>query len=169
MVTRREHIHEPEPCVWLEELYGEPLSAEPSVEDFYRQLEVSVERLSSYGPATDVIAERSPLDFIAYMLALDDLRRGSASEAVKRAITLAADGIAHIDLLIVLPLNITDSIAVPEDEDPELREAMNERLVEIVASDQFDLLGGRSVRVAELEGTPRRRLSELERLIAGTR
>jgi hypothetical protein len=59
----------------------------------------------------------------------------------------------HVDLLVVLPLD--GSIAAPDDEDPELRESMNDHLLDLVAS--------ADVRRIELHGDRRRRLEALER------
>lgn len=141
-----DYVLEPEPYEWLDDA-GE----EPGVDEFFRQLEISVERLQAYPPGARVIAERSPLDFVAYLLALGDLRRGErASDVIDSAIELAASGMRHVDLLVVLP---GDEIDAPDDEDPELREAMNERLLELV---------GAEPRVLELRGSPRERLAMLE-------
>jgi AAA domain-containing protein len=164
----RDYVHEPEPYEWLEELHGESFAEEPGVDDFQRQLELSVERLSAYGRGARVIAERSPIDFVAYMLALRDLRRGGrASGRVEAVVELAARGMEHVDLLVVLPLNETDGIVASESEESELREAMNDRLLEIVATDEFGLLGG--LRVIEVQGTRRARLAALERAIGEVR
>lgn len=164
LAAHREYIHEPEPYVWLEELYGEPLPAEPRAADFFRQLEISVERLRGYERGACMIAERSPLDFIAYLLALQDLGRGD-SAVLGEALALAADGLAHLDALVVLPLNEGDAMEVPEDEDPELREAMNDRLIELVEGGAFGPLARGPLRVAELQGTQHRRLAGLEQFL----
>lgn len=132
LAAHAEFAHEPEPYEWTGDA------------DFHRQLDVSVERLSRYGPGTRVIAERSPLDFVAYLLA--------EGEAVEEAMELAREGMAHVDLLVVLPLD--GSIDCPADEDLELREAMNERLLELV-----DDAG---VRIVELHGSREARLRALE-------
>lgn len=161
--VHRDYLHEPEPYEWLEEMYGEP-----TVDDFYRQLEISVERLSSHGPGVRVIAERSPVDFLAYILALQDLARaGQDCALTATAAELAAAGLAHVDLLVVLPLNDRDGIDAPESEDPELREAMNERLLDLIASDPYALFVSGSPRMIELHGTPQQRLHALERAVAG--
>jgi len=141
LAAHPEFAHEPEPYEWLDDA-----SAEPDAEDFYRQLELSVSRLRAYGSGAHVIAERSPLDFVAYILALGD--RGLADAAR----TLAAQGMGHVDLLVVTS---PDGIHVPDDENPELREAMHEHLLELVAD--------ADVRVIELHGPPHRRLAEVER------
>lgn len=160
--AHRDYVPIPEPYELLGELYDDP-----TADDFHRQLEVSVETLRGCGPGANAIAERSPLDFLAYILALHDLRRGSRSfPPIEPAVALAASGLAHIDLLVVLPLNDSDGIACPDDEDVELRDAMNERLLELITTDEFDLLSGGNVRVIEVEGTPRQRLAAVEKVIA---
>ncbi|HYC94032.1 MAG TPA: ATP-binding protein [Thermoanaerobaculia bacterium] len=135
-----EYVHEPEPYEWLVEWYGE-------APDFERQLELSVERLCGYGPGAKVLAERSPLDFLAYMRAASGDTGGPLFE-------LAMRGMEHVDLLVLLPI---EEIDAPEDEDPELREAMHEQLIELVA--------GWDGRMLELHGDRRRRLAALEQLI----
>ena len=140
LAVHRDYEHEPEPYELLE-LYGEAPGDEPAAEDFHRQLELSVETFRRYAPGARVIVERSPLDFAAYLLALGEM------------IELPVSAMEHIDLLVVLPLDGT--IDAPEAEDPELREAMNDRLLELV--EQCD------VRVVEVQGTRRERLAALER------
>lgn len=162
--AHREYVHIPEPYELLGEVYEDP-----SVDDFHRQLEVSVETLRAYALGANAIAERSPLDFVAYILALHDLRRGGrAFPPIEPAIALAAAGLAHVDLLVVLPLHDSDGIVCPGEEDVGLRDAMNERLLELITTDEFDLLSGGKIRVIEVEGSPRRRLAAVERAVAGT-
>lgn len=167
LAAHREYVHEPEPYEWLQDLYGEEMAEEPAAEDFLRQLQLSVERLGGYGPGANVIAERSPLDFIAYMLALTELGRSARDCALtSEATELAAAGLAHIDVMAVLPLNDRDGIVAPESEDLELREAMNERLLDLITADELSLFGSGRPRVVELHGSPTKRLRALEELIA---
>ena len=166
LAAHRDYVHEPEPYEWLEEVYGEPAADEPDVEDFYRQLQLSVERLSSYGIGAKVIAERSPLDFLAYMLALDDLARaGRDCALIASAAESAAAGMAHVDLLVLLPLNDSDGISAPDSEDLELREAMNERMLDIVGTDPYSLFVSGRPRVVEIHGTRDQRLRQLEQAV----
>ncbi|HEX7829125.1 MAG TPA: hypothetical protein VF787_05690, partial [Thermoanaerobaculia bacterium] len=156
--AHRDYAHEPEPYEWLDE------PAEPDAESFYRQLELSVERLRRYPPGARVIAERSPVDFLAYLLALDDLHRsGRDCALIASATELAAEGIQQLDLLIVLPLD--DGIELAESEDLELREAMNERLLDLITTDPYALFTQATPRVVEIEGSPRERLLALEAVI----
>lgn len=158
-----EYIHEPEPYEWLQEVYGEAPAEEPGVDDFYRQLELSVERLREYGPGARVIAERSPLDFLAYILALIELGRAGRDCALSAsAVELAASGLAHLDLLVILPLSAADGIAVPLDEDLELREEMNDRLMDLISSDPYALFTSSRLRVIEVHGTRQQRLRQLQ-------
>jgi predicted ATPase len=150
----------PEPYELLADTIGE----QPDAADFYRQLELSAETLRAFPPGARVIADRSPLDFLAYLLALPDLGRSRAFPHLDAAIDLAAAAMAHLDLLVVLPLD--DTIEIPEDEDLDLREAMNDRLLDLIATDEYDLLG--TVRVIEAAGSPRQRLAALERAIPQT-
>lgn len=158
LAAHPDYVHEPEPY----EQDG-VLFETPGVDEFYAQLERSVEILRGHTPGARVIAERSPVDFLAYLLALHDLRRGGhASDVIGSAAELAVRGMAHVDLLVVLPLE--DAIDVPESEDLLLREAMNERLLELIANDEFDVL--RRVRVLEVHGSPSQRLAMLERVLS---
>jgi hypothetical protein len=167
IAAHRDYVHEPEPYEWLEDVYGEPLSEEPTVDDFWRQLELSVERLRSHGRGAKMIAERSPLDFLAYMLALSDLGRAPRnSQLIAAAPELVAAGMEHLDLLVVLPLNERDGLAVPDSEDAELREAMNDRLLDLISTDEHAFLSGGSPRVVEIRGTPDQRLRALEAAVS---
>lgn len=155
-------VHEPEPYEWLSEVYGEAFADRPTVDDFYRQLEVSVDRLRSYPSYADVIAERSPIDFVAYILAISDLGRDdSALGVLDHAIALARRGAELLDRIAFLPLSGRDGIVAPESEDLELREATNARLMELFAGDEFNILGER-VQVVEIRGTPAERLRALQ-------
>lgn len=163
LAAHREYVHEPEPYEWLQEVYGEASAQEPSVDGFHRQLEISVERLRTYDQGASVIAERSPLDFLAYIQAMIDLgRAGRDCAAVASAAELAAMGLANVDLIVLLPLSDRDGIDAPEDEDEELREAMNERLLDLVAVDEYSLFVGGKPRVIEIHGTRSQRLRQLE-------
>jgi hypothetical protein len=165
----RDYAHEPEPYEWLAE-YGEELAEEPDAESFFRQLERSIARLTSYREGARVIAERSPLDFLAYLLAHHDLgRSGRDCELIVAAAELAASGLAHLDLLVVLPLNDVDGIVAPPSEDLELRDEMNERLMEMITTDPYSLLTRSTLRIVEIHGTPERRLLALERAVAEMR
>ena len=80
-------------------------------------------------------------------------RHGSRSSRPRRC--------SHVDLLVVLPVDATAGIHVPDDEDPELREAMDAALLDLV--DEGDLVGG--ARVLELTGSEQERLARVSAAI----
>jgi hypothetical protein len=166
LLVHPEYTHEPEPYVVFEEDYGEMLAAEPSSSDFHRQLEFIVERLQSYNPGNRVIFERSPVDFLAYVLALDDLGRdSSASRLIEDSLQIIRGGIQQLDVIVFLPLGSGDTFAVPEEEDPELRTVVNERLMGIFQEGDFGLFTSEHPLVIEALGSTVQRLQTLESCI----
>jgi hypothetical protein len=162
LLVHPEYNHEPEPYAVFEEDYGEMLAAEPSADDFYRQLEFMVERLQSYQPGDQVIFERSPVDFVAYMLALDDLGRGkSGTRFIEESLEIARDAIQLLDVIVFLPLSDNDTFVLSE-EDPELRNAVNTRLVGIFIEGDFSLFTSDRPLVLEALGSTAQRLRTLE-------
>ena len=110
----------------------------------------------SYDVQTPVF--EGPFDLLLHLILREqvDLYELKLTVIVDAYIT-TLEAMEHIDLLVVLPLD--GEIDAPEDENPELREAMNDRLLELV--DQCD------ARVVEVRGTRRQRLSMLENLWSG--
>ena len=146
----------PDPFDLVDE--DEPASAG----SFTRQLVVAADRLGEWPPGSDVIAERGPLDLLAYLHALDVLGRpGLDDAALARLEGVTAAAMHHADLLVVLPVDHAAGIHVPDDEDPELRAAMDAALLDLV--DEGDLTG--AARVLELTGPPDVRLTALSRAI----
>lgn len=145
----------PDPFELVEASYDEP---EAGV--FWQQLRIAAARLEELEEGTRVIAERGPLDFLAYLTALETLGRpGRSAEAPRRGYAVTAAAMADVDLLVLLPLSARNPIAVPDDEDPELREATDEALLEL--SDDPDLVGGATV--VEVVGGPEERVAAVER------
>jgi len=138
-----EYGHEPEPYTILVEDYGEEFSAEPCAEDFLRQLEFNLERLGQRAATKDVIYERCPLDFLAYLNALGASNTDSLKDRISEAMQ-------QIDLIIYLPL--TD--ASVEDEFPKLRKAMDQELSELLTT--------ANVTVVEATGVTAQRLLVIE-------
>src|SRR6185369_13721173 len=80
-----EFVHEPEPYTVMVEDLGEEFSAEPSVEDFLRQLKFNIDRIRQHAPGENVIYERCPVDFLAYIHALDPQSAEASLELVSEA------------------------------------------------------------------------------------
>lgn len=126
---------------------------------FFAQLQLAAARLLEADSGVFLVAERGPLDFLAYLDALETLGRPErAPELFRRGVDLCHQAMAVVDLVVVLPLNAADRIHVPDDEDPELRDAMDASLLELMGDD--DLTGGAAV--VELSGTRAERLARLD-------
>ena len=152
-----DYVHEPEAYEALQEVYGEAFAEEVSAEDLYRQLEYHVGRLQQYCVGDRVIFERSPADYLAYLLALEDLDRDAAdSRLTERAIEVARGAIASLDVIVYLPITREDR--GPDSEDLELRSAMDARLGSILIDDDLDLFTERRPEILPAYGTTARRL-----------
>lgn len=126
---------------------------------FLAQFEVSVERLAEPPRGECAVVERGPLDFLAYLQALGDLGRSTVDPAaLDRLRATAAQAMEHVDLLVLLALDEGHGIWVPEDEGPELREAMDRHLLDLCADD--DLVSG-VAQVLEVAGSPQRRVQQV--------
>lgn len=148
----------PDPFELLDERFDQPGPAM-----FLQQLRVAADRLLD-DPPSDVIAERGPLDFVAYLRALDDLGRGAASDdALDRARVLTERAMHRVDLLVILPLTERDGIRAGDDEDLELREATDAALLDLV--DEAELIP-RTTRVIEITGDRATRAAALLAVIA---
>ena len=150
--AHRNFTHEPEPYAVLVEDFGEEFSAEPSVEDSYRQLEFNIDRLKRYAPEERVIYERCPIDFLAYITALDP-------QAAEAALSLVSNAIQHLDLILYLPLNNDDN---NDAEYPKLRKAVDRQLSAVFRDDEFEIISSTNVIVAEANGSTSKRLRTLE-------
>lgn len=149
----------PEPFEMLDDA-----DVEPAADSFFAQLEVAAARLSEAATHPHRIAERGPLDFLAYLDALSTLRRPTRSpELFRRGVAVTSAAMQGVDLLVLLPLAADDDIGVSEDEDLELRSVMNDSLLEL--ADDLDLIG--DAAVLEITGSPLQRLAQLENAIAG--
>ncbi|MFK4790085.1 AAA family ATPase [Microbacterium sp. ZW T5_56] len=131
----------------------------PSAGMFATQLRAAADRILSAPADRLSILERGPLDFLAYLLALEQLSEDSIDPALwERARHITARAMERIVLLVVLPLSDRDSIHVADEEDTALRSAMNLALLDLI--DERDLIG--SGTVLELSGTPEARAAALE-------
>lgn len=137
-----EFEHEPEPYEVMVDDYGEEFSAEPRVEDFLRQLEFNLERLGQHARDEKVIYERCPLDFLAYINALD-------SSVSQKLLERISDAMRQLDLIVYLPLDDAS-----DGEYPKLRRAMDHQLSEILTST--------NVTVVEATGSTPQRLRIVE-------
>lgn len=145
LLVQPAYIHEPEPYVTLVEDFGEEFSAEPCVEDFLRQLDFNIERLAQHAHSENVIYERCPLDFLAYIDALETNR-------IDPLVGPASTALQHLDLIVFLPIEET---ADPDPDYPKLRKAVDQRLNAILLDDEFGIV---TTPVIEATGSTAQRL-----------
>ncbi len=139
---------------------------EPDGGTYFAQLESSAERLLEWPVDVDLIAERGPLDFLAYLDALDTLARPTRSASLfRRGLARVIDTAGRIDVLVVLPLYPGSGMDVPAGEDRELRVAMDAALLEL--ADDPELVA--DAEVVEITGAAQRRLEQLEAAVAAVR
>ena len=162
LAAHGDYFFEPEPYEALQDLYGEIFAAEPSADDFHRQLEYQVSRLHEYQVGNLVMFERSPVDYLAYLLALGDLDRNTAdTRLTERSIDVARGAVDLLDVIVFL--RPTDGAGrVSNSEDPELRHAVDLRLEGILLGDDFDMFTTSRPSILEAFGTTAQRLRSLE-------
>ena len=150
--THPEFTHEPEPYTVMVEEFGEEFSDEPTVEDLRRQLEFNIDRLRQHTPGEKVIYERCPIDFIAYIDALE-------AHSVEALLGPVSTAMPDLDLIVYLPL---DNDQILESEYPKLQKAVDQRLNTILLYDELGII---SPRVVEARGSTAQRLRMLESAI----
>jgi len=136
----------PEPYELLEE-EGWESGETPTLEDYERQLARSLDLLAD--DRQDAIFERCPLDFVGYALCCPDGESFDAQDWLPRI----RPAMASLSLVVFVPVEDPDRIALPPSEDRGFRLLVDERLREIVRDDSFGL----DLEVVEVSGSRRRR------------
>ena len=99
-----------------------------------------------------MIYERCPVDFLAYIHALD---RKSAEALLERV----SEAMRHLDLILYLPFDGTS------EEFPKLQRAVDRRLRSIFREDEFGIMSSTNAIIVEAEGSTDHRLHTLEKLM----
>ncbi|WP_373692859.1 hypothetical protein [Agromyces silvae] len=143
----------PEPYELLDEA-----TAAPDASSFLRQFNASLELFADRSITGDVIFERSPLDFVAYLAALAALDRPTLPRQRFAELTERADAaLRQIDLLAVIPLDRHLELHLDEEEDENLRRQMDVELLDLVEH------ATHAVPVVEIAGPRPARQQELSR------
>ncbi|HZM90349.1 MAG TPA: hypothetical protein VFF31_27770 [Blastocatellia bacterium] len=169
LLNHPDFSHEPEPYIVLQEEYGEDFAAEPSLDDFHRQLEFNVQRLRCYHFGERVIYERSPVDFLAYLMAINDLQRDATNtRIIEDSLDVVIEAIQLLEVIVFLPLDVDDDVVfgTPDSEDLELRRAVDSRLANILNGDDLDLFSASGPKVLEAHGSTTQRLQTLEAFLS---
>jgi predicted ATPase len=114
----------PEPYHLLED-DGYDFADPPSAEDFEAQLERSIVELEEAGAC--VLFDRCPADLLAYLLAGD--------HDINPQLDHCREAIALLDLVVFVPIEEPDRIAVSSHEDLEQRRSVDETLLELLLDD----------------------------------
>ena len=135
-----------------------------SLPDLEEQLEASVRMILARADDLDVVFERCPVDFIAYLEVVGEaegvewLPTGKLLTGIERALSA-------IDLLVFLPLSRPNEIAT-RIELPRLRGRVDARLKTILRDDSLGLLAASGARLLELRGSPAARVRGLSEAAA---
>jgi predicted ATPase len=144
------HVTADEPYYLLEE-EGYEFGFPPSPDDYRALLARSLQSLSAQPQQPGVVFDRTPLDYLAYLAATGaDAEREADTPALTRAL-------ASLDLLVITVITPETERLLPTAELPELREAMNEALLDLVYADPLGAWA--EVPVLELDGPLENRLS----------
>lgn len=123
----------------------------PSVEDFELQLERSIECLNESEP--NVIFDRCPIDMLVYLLTHSDAEAFDLEKWLPRV----QAAIERLDLIVFLPVEARDRIAVPPSEDAGFRLDVDQKLKEILLDDSLDL----DMNVLEVTGPLHERVKQV--------
>lgn len=127
-------------------LEDEGYELSPTAEDFERQLRRSLELLDE--DRADILFDRCPIDFLAYLAAL--------GEDIADRIDEVRDAVSSLDLIVFVPIDEPDCIAVPADERT-LRPEVDELLQELLLDDPHAL----AAPVLEVRGSVAARVSQV--------
>jgi predicted ATPase len=129
-----------EPYHLLEE-DGYECAEDPAAEDFLAQLERSIDALGE--GERDVLFDRCPADILAYLevCAADAFDADECGERAREAIE-------SLDLIVFVPIEDRDRIALPAHEDRALRQAVHDRLHELIVENAL----GISVEILVVRG-----------------
>lgn len=137
---------------------GHTFAEMPTLEDFELQLERSIESVTSGD--NDCVFDRCPLDILAYLITHDESDGFDIGPWLPRV----GDAMEHLDLVVFVPIETPDRIAVLASEHRRLRQRVDEELRSLVLDDRL----GFGVPVIEVTGSPEGRAAQvLARLRGG--
>lgn len=142
-----------EPYALLEE-EGHELSDPPTIEDFEVQLGRSLEIAEDL--PRDALVDRCPLDFLAYLRALDD------EYDIDPWLDAVRDAMATFDLVVAVRIESPDRITVSSSEDRHLRSDVDMQIRALVLEDALGL----GVEAIEVRGSVDDRVTDVRRAMS---
>ena len=143
--------------IFVEEAYthlleeGEDFGANPSIDDIEAQLRRSIDLIGSISEP-EVVFERSPVDYLAYLTALR-----VDTETLGYWLQESRDALASLDALIFVPVERPDRIIVASDDLPKLRTTVDRHLRQGLVEDSWGL----RLTVHECHGSPANRVAQV--------
>jgi AAA domain-containing protein len=161
---RPEYRHEPEAFETLGDDVELGDSGEPTVDGLRTLLEYTVSAVESRVSDACVVFERSPVDYLAYVAASREARRGStAAEFLSAHVPIVKSSLRALELIAYLP--VSRGFEGRPGEDAGFRRRVDLCLRRALLEDEYDLLDDPGApRVVELPPQPERQLAELIRL-----
>ena len=129
----------------------------PVAEDFEAQLERSL--VLGELQEDDVIFDRAPADFLAYLAVVQGDGR---DEALARYWDEVVGAMQRLDLVVYVPIEPEDRMDVPPSEYPRLRRRVDRELRRLLVDDDL----GISARVLEVQGPLRQRAERVLEALA---
>ena len=159
-----EFILEPEPYCVLQEQFGIDFAEEPTQESFVTQLEYSLKRTSAYEKKDNVIFDRCPIDYIAYLMYVSKRDLSNTSLDYLRDLMMqVAKSLERLELIVFLPIVNQHKIMLGSDDDDErFRFEVDGYFKQIYREDAHGLFSGQQPAVIELWGDRKSRLARLE-------
>lgn len=134
---------------------GHGFGFKPTAEDIESQLVRSIALIrEARGP--NVVFERCPVDYLAYLSALR-----ADPETLQRWLAESEEALASLGMVIFVPIEQPDRIDVSAEDLPKLRGRVDRVLGEVLLDDSWNL----GLTVESVEGPPAHRASQILRLI----
>jgi len=130
-----------------------------SIPDLEEQLEASVAMLLAAHAGEDMIFDRCPIDFIAYLEVVGE-KEGIDWTPSGNLLGRIEKALATLDLLVFVPLRSPDDIKVAI-ELPRLRLSVDRRLKSILRDDALGFFKGGSPPIVEVSGSRQDRVQRL--------
>jgi MoxR-like ATPase len=164
-----EYAHEPEAFEVLGDDIDLTESGAPAPDGLRSLLEYTVYVLQGRAAQTDVVFERSPIDYLAYAAASGSAwPQGEKRRFLAEHSPVVRTSIRDLDLVAYLPLSAT-SPARRRGEDLRFRRRVDHCLRRALLDDVYELRAAdKPPRVVELPGASDRQLAALTRLLEAT-
>jgi sulfur carrier protein ThiS len=159
-----EYLFEEEPYYQLQEKHGVEFSEELTLEDFIEQLDYSVAQLNLKAVPQNIIFERCPIDFVAYVkYTAEQEEIYLENTSIPEKFSEIKEALENLDLIVFLPMTKENPIRCTESEDMIFRKAIDGILKQIYREELFDLFPRYDhPQIAEIWGSPQERIKKLE-------